>query len=105
MKDDNRNRRQLQWKKTLRKPYSKMTLACLASQFGTELGPAQHQLVSPYMLLCLQQNVSFEPATPNFKLNQLFLNVKIFQFLNYRDFFYICQMKCQTRLIMLKSVT
>ena len=30
-----------QWKKTLRK----MTLACLVSQFCTELGPAQPELV------------------------------------------------------------
>ena len=35
----------LQWKKTLKKPYRKMTLACIASQFCTELGPAQPQLV------------------------------------------------------------
>ena len=33
-------------KKTLEKPYRKITLACLVIQFCTELGPAQPQLVS-----------------------------------------------------------
>ena len=38
-----------QWKLTLRKPYRRqMTLTCLASQFCTELGPAQPQLVIFY---------------------------------------------------------
>ena len=36
----------IQWKKTLRKPYRKMTFACLVIQFFTELGPALPQLVS-----------------------------------------------------------
>ena len=40
------NGRQPQWKTTSRKPYrNQMTLACLSSQFYTELGPAQPQLV------------------------------------------------------------
>ena len=51
--EDHLNRRQPQWKTTSmkdhingRQPQWKMTtLACLASQFRSELGPAQPQLV------------------------------------------------------------
>ena len=40
-------------KKTLRKPYRKMTLASLVSQFYIELGPAQPQLVLVPLLATL----------------------------------------------------
>ena len=44
--EDELNGRRSQWKTTSRKPYLKQTtLASLASQFCTELGPAQPQLV------------------------------------------------------------
>ena len=49
--EDELNGRQSQWKTTSRKPYRKqMTSACLASQFRTELGPAQPQLVEVCLL-------------------------------------------------------
>ena len=45
-----------QWKLTLRKPYRKhMTLTCLASQFCTELGPAQPQLVFSFIIIPVLQ--------------------------------------------------
>ena len=57
--EDNLNGKQYQWKTTsmedeinVRQPQWKITtLACLASQFYSELGPAQPQLVLYYILL------------------------------------------------------
>ena len=56
--ENNLDERQPEWKTHLikenymgRKPYRKMTLACLASQLCTELGPAQPQLVYKYSYL------------------------------------------------------
>ena len=48
MEDDLNGKKMSMEKKTLRKPYMKMTLGCLVSQFCTELGPAQPQLVPSY---------------------------------------------------------
>ena len=53
--EDELNGRRSQWKTTSRKPYRKqMTSACLASQFRTELGPYQPQLVLLFFLPHIQ---------------------------------------------------
>ena len=52
MEDDLNGEKKYQWMITLmEEDLRKMTLACLVSQFCTELGPAQPQLVYVYVYL------------------------------------------------------